>query len=138
MEWSLPPLETNCEVSYIPKKQTELQAAALKYQNTTNLIIPFKMMYLCMHLLITNMNFIGYIFISPTSRSKKNIEALVITSKETGLEVNVDKTEYMVMSRDQNAGQSHNVKTDYSSFERVEEFKYLGTTQTDKILCRKK
>ena len=33
----------------------------------------------------------------------------------------------MVMSRDQNAGQSHSMKTDNSSFERVEEFKYLGT-----------
>jgi len=33
----------------------------------------------------------------------------------------------MVMARDQNAGRSHNIKTDYSSFERVEEFKYLGT-----------
>ena len=98
MEWSLPPLETNCEASYIPRKQTELHVAALKYQNTANLIIPFKMMYLCMQLLIMNMNFIVYIFISPTSRSKKNIEALVITRKETGLEVNADKTEYMVMS----------------------------------------
>jgi len=32
------------------------------------------------------------------------------------------------MSRDQNAGQSHNIKTDNSSFERVEEFIHLGTT----------
>ena len=32
------------------------------------------------------------------------------------------------MSRDQNAGPSHNVRTDNRSFERVEEFKYLGTT----------
>ena len=31
------------------------------------------------------------------------------------------------MSRYQNAGRSQNVKTDNSSFERVEEFKYLGT-----------
>jgi len=30
------------------------------------------------------------------------------------------------MSRDQNAGQSHNIKTDNRSFETVEEFKYLG------------
>jgi len=36
----------------------------------------------------------------------------------------------MVLSRDQNAGRSHNIKTDNSSFERVEEFKYLGTTVT--------
>ena len=38
------------------------------------------------------------------------------------------KTKYMVMSRDQNAGRSHNIKIDNSSFERVEEFRYLETT----------
>jgi len=37
----------------------------------------------------------------------------------------------MVMSRDQNAEQSHNVKIGNSSFERVEEFRYLGTTLTN-------
>ena len=45
-----------------------------------------------------------------------------------GLEVNVDKTKYMIRSGDQNAGRSHNMKTDNRSFERVEEFKYLKTT----------
>jgi len=40
---------------------------------------------------------------------------------------------YMVMSRDRKAGRSHNVKTDNSFFERVEEFKYLGTTFTHQI-----
>ena len=34
---------------------------------------------------------------------EKNTEALVVASKETGLELNTDKTKYMVMSRDQNA-----------------------------------
>jgi hypothetical protein len=34
------------------------------------------------------------------------------------------------MSRDQNAGRTHSMKIDNSSFERVEEFKYLGTTLT--------
>jgi hypothetical protein len=29
---------------------------------------------------------------------------------------------------DQNAGRRHNIKNDNSAFERVEEFKYLGTT----------
>ena len=59
---------------------------------------------------------------------KKNTEALVVASKEIGLEVNADKTKYMVMSWDQNVGRSYNIKTDNSSIERVEEFKYLGTT----------
>ena len=36
-----------------------------------------------------------------------------------------DKTKYMVMSRDQNAGRIHNVRIDNSTFERVEEFKYF-------------
>jgi len=57
---------------------------------------------------------------------KENAEALVVASKEIGLEVNVDKTKYMVMSRDQNAGRSHNIMTENSTLERVEEFKYLG------------
>ena len=36
----------------------------------------------------------------------------------------------MGMSRDQNAGRNHNIKMDNSSFESVEEFKYLGTILT--------
>jgi hypothetical protein len=59
---------------------------------------------------------------------QKNTEALVVTSKEISLEVNADKIKYMVMSRDQNAGISHSMKTDNSSLQRVEQFKYLGTT----------
>ena len=37
----------------------------------------------------------------------------------------------MVMSRGQNAGRNHSLRTDNSTFERVEEFKYLGTTLTN-------
>ena len=48
-----------------------------------------------------------------------------------GLEVNADKTKYMIMSRDQNARRSHSMKIDNGSIERVEEFKYLGTTLTN-------
>jgi len=62
---------------------------------------------------------------------KENAEALVLASKEFELEVNADKTKYMVMSRDQNARQSHSIKTDNNSFQRDEEFKYLGTTLTN-------
>ena len=56
------------------------------------------------------------------------MEALVVAKKEIGLEVYADKTKHMVISRDQNAGRSHNIKTDNSSFGQVEELKYLGTT----------
>ena len=37
----------------------------------------------------------------------------------------------MVMSRDHNEGLSHDMEINNSSFERVEEFKYLGTTLTN-------
>ena len=42
--------------------------------------------------------------------------------------VDAHKTKYVTVSRDQNAGRIHSMKMDNSSFERVEEFKYLGTT----------
>jgi len=61
---------------------------------------------------------------------KENTEALIVASKESG--ENADNTKYMVMSRDQNAGRSHSIKIDNTSFEMVEEFKYLGTTLTDR------
>jgi hypothetical protein len=54
---------------------------------------------------------------------KENIGVLAVDSKELGLEVNADKTKYMVMSRDQNASRNHSIKTDNSSFERVGDFK---------------
>ena len=62
---------------------------------------------------------------------KESAEALVVAAKENGLEVNADKTKYMVMSRDWDAGWDHSVKIDNSPIERVEEFKYLGTTLTN-------
>jgi hypothetical protein len=67
-----------------------------------------------------------------TNAIKKNTEALVVASKEIGLEVNAEKTKYMVMSRDQNAGQNHNIKVENKYFERVEQFKQLGITPTNR------
>ena len=55
-----------------------------------------------------------------------------MASKDIGLEVNADKTKCMVMSRDQNAGRRHSINIDNGSFERVEQFKYLGTTLINK------
>jgi hypothetical protein len=68
---------------------------------------------------------------------KENTEYLVAASQEIGLEVNANKTKYMVMSGDQNAGQNYNIKTDNSSLEKVEQFRYLGATLRIKILFKK-
>jgi hypothetical protein len=62
---------------------------------------------------------------------RKNTEALLIASKDIGLEINAEKSKYMVMSPDQNAGQNGNIQTGNKSFETVEQFKYLGTTLTN-------
>jgi len=51
---------------------------------------------------------------------KENAEALVAATREIGLEVSADKTKYMVMPRDQNAGRIRSVRMDNSTFERVE------------------
>ena len=76
--------------------------------------------------------------------TKKNTAFLVVPSKEFCLEVSADTNKNMVRSRDQNAGKNYNIKINNTSIERIEEFKYLGTTIThqktiqDKVKCRLK
>jgi hypothetical protein len=62
---------------------------------------------------------------------KKNTKTLLDASKEVGLEVNLEKTKYMLMSLSQKVGQKHSIKIANRSFEDVAKFKYLGTTLTD-------
>jgi len=69
---------------------------------------------------------------------KENAEALVAASREIGLEVRAGKTKYMVMSREQSAGRIQSVRIVNSTFEMVEEFKYLGTTLTIQNSIREK
>jgi hypothetical protein len=66
----------------------------------------------------------------------RNTETLTDGSKEIGVEVNVEETKYMLMSRDQNAGQNWDIKIADRSFENVSQFKYLGATVTDKNLIQ--
>jgi hypothetical protein len=46
---------------------------------------------------------------------KENVEALLVAKKGTGLEVNDDKTKYMVMPRDKNAAKHQSTKIDNKS-----------------------
>jgi sorting nexin-29 len=69
---------------------------------------------------------------------KKNTEALLDASTEVGLEVNPEKTKYMLMSRSQKTGQKYSIKIANRSFEDVAKFKYLGTTLTDQNHMHKK
>jgi hypothetical protein len=60
-----------------------------------------------------------------------NAEALLVASKEVGLEVNREETKYKLMSHYQKAGQKHSIKMACRSFQEVAKFKYLRTTLTD-------
>ena len=63
--------------------------------------------------------------------TKKTVEASVVASNETGLEVNADKTNYMALSEDSHPGQNHSMKIDNKSFQRVDQFRYVETTLTN-------
>jgi sorting nexin-29 len=68
--------------------------------------------------------------------TKKNMETLNDASKEVGLEINVGKTKYMLLSRHQNVGQNQGIKIANRSFENVSQFKYLGATVTNQNLIQ--
>jgi hypothetical protein len=61
----------------------------------------------------------------------KNTETLLEASRDIDLEINAEKTKYMIMSRHPNSGQNHNIRTANESFEKVAKFVYLGTTLTN-------
>jgi hypothetical protein len=62
---------------------------------------------------------------------KENSETLLEASRDIGLEINAEKTKYMIVSRHQNSGQNQNIRIANESFENVAKFKYLGTTLTN-------
>jgi hypothetical protein len=66
----------------------------------------------------------------------KETEILIDASKEVGLEVNVEKTKYMLVSRDQNPEQNWRVRIGSITFEKVSHFKYLGMTITNQNLIQ--
>jgi ribosomal protein S2 len=67
---------------------------------------------------------------------KKKQKLLNDASKEVGLEVNTEKTEYMLLSCHQNSGQNHDTKTANRTFENVAQLRYLGTATTNQNLIQ--
>jgi hypothetical protein len=62
---------------------------------------------------------------------KENSETLLVASRDICLEINAEKTKYMIMSRHPNSGQNQDISIANESFEKVAKFKYLGTTLTN-------
>jgi hypothetical protein len=67
---------------------------------------------------------------------KKNTETLIDASKEVDLEITIEKTKYMLVSRHQNACRNRDIKIGNRSFGKVSQFKYLGTTVTNQNLIQ--
>jgi ribosomal protein L30E len=61
---------------------------------------------------------------------KEKAETLVVASKKIGKDVNADRTKYMIISREQNAGLSRTIKIYSSPNESVDVLKYFGTSLT--------
>jgi hypothetical protein len=53
-------------------------------------------------------------------------EAVTDSSNGGVLKVNIEKTKYMLMSRDTNTGQNHNIKIANRAFRIMANFKYSG------------
>jgi hypothetical protein len=60
-------------------------------------------------------------------------EIVINSSKEVVLEINVDKTKYVLLSRQQNVDQNRDTKIANRSFENVSQFKYLGRIVTNQF-----
>jgi hypothetical protein len=61
-----------------------------------------------------------------TDTIKKNTETLIDTVKEVGLQIDVERTKYTLLSHHQNVRQNRDIKIANRSFENVSQFKYLG------------
>jgi hypothetical protein len=62
---------------------------------------------------------------------KGNPETPLEASRDIQLEINAEKTKYVIISRHLNSGQNQNIRKAKESFENVAKFKYLGTTLTN-------
>jgi hypothetical protein len=89
----LMPQHFNFALEYSIRKVQEIQVG-LKSNGTHQLLV-------C----ADNLNLLG----DDINNIKKNMETLIDASKEVGLEINTEKTKYMLLSNHQNVGQNHDI-----------------------------
>jgi hypothetical protein len=65
---------------------------------------------------------------------KKDIETLIDVSEEVGLEVNAEKTKYILLSRHRNAEKYHDTNVANGSFENVALFMCLAARVTNQYI----
>ncbi|KAJ4442239.1 hypothetical protein ANN_12105 [Periplaneta americana] len=107
---------------------TILVATTFARQHTTGLL-PLE---LCKRLFVCDSSRRSSRFTNPKINYCNIITGILLeASKEIGLEVNPEKTKYMIMSHNENIVRNGNIKIGNLSFEEVEKFKYLGATVTN-------
>jgi hypothetical protein len=67
---------------------------------------------------------------------KRNTEAFIGAGKGIGLEINVEKTKYMLLARHHNGGQNHYIKIANRSFENVAPVRYFGNDSKNQYLIQ--
>jgi hypothetical protein len=100
---ALSPLLFNFVLEYAIKKVQENQVG-LKLNGTHQLLA-----------YADDINLLG----DDTDIIEKNTETLIDASKEVGLEINIEKTKYMLLSHHQNAGQNRDIKISNRSVNNV-------------------
>jgi hypothetical protein len=66
-----------------------------------------------------------YLLGNSTNTIKENTKFLLGASRDVGLEINAEKTKYMIMSCHQNRGQNQNIRIANKSFENAAKVKYF-------------
>jgi hypothetical protein len=117
---ALSPLLINFALEYVIRKVQENQVG-LKLNGTHQLLA-----------YADDENLLG----DNTVTIEKKTETLIDASKEIGLEINTEKTNYILLSHHENAGQNPDIEIANRSFENVSQFRYLGTTVTNQNLIQ--